>query len=396
MTSDETKPNLLSEESTPQEPKRKTVAFNKPYLTGKEMEYIAQAVQSGKISGDGIFTAKCHLFFRNRYGFVSNLLTTSCTDALEMTSILVGIQPGDEVICPSYTFVSSANAFVLRGAKIIFADSLATHPNLDPSKIEALITPRTKVIVVVHYAGVAVDMDPIMELARKYRLAVVEDAAQAIESFYRGKPLGGIGHFGTLSFHETKNVTAGEGGLLIVNDKSYAKRAEIIREKGTNRSSFFRGEIDKYGWVDVGSSFLPSDLIAAFLWAQLENIDRIQKRRISLWERYYNQLKPLEEFNVQLPLVPEYASNNAHCFYLVCESLEKRTRFITKLKELGIHSVFHYLPLHESPFYSKYHDGRELKQADRYANGLVRLPLYCDLKEDEVDWICSEVLQIFK
>ena len=254
------------------------IPFNKPFLSGNETKYIEEAVRSMKISGDGIFTKKCHAFFEEKYGFLKCLLTTSCTDALEMAAILIDIQAGDEVIMPSYTFVSTANAFVLRGAKIVFADSLPDHPNIDVSKIEALITPKTKAIVPVHYGGVACDMDVIMELAKRYNLFVIEDAAQAVDSFYKGLPLGGIGHLAAFSFHETKNIISGEGGMLVINDAQFAERAEIIREKGTNRSQFYRGEVDKYGWMDIGSSFLPSDIIAAFLFAQLENLDKRYKK----------------------------------------------------------------------------------------------------------------------
>ena len=270
------------------------IPFNKPYLTGKEAHYLYQAVLSGKISGDGIYTKKCHQFFEERFGFGKALLTTSCTDALEMAALLTNIQPGDEVIAPAYTFVSTVNAFVLRGAKIVFADSEPDNPNLDVSTLAALITPRTKAIVPVHYAGVACDMDPILELAHQHNLFVIEDAAQAIDSYYKGRPLGSLGHLAAFSFHETKNVIAGEGGMLAITDPQFKDRAEVIREKGTNRSAFFRGEIDKYGWVDVGSSFLPSDIIAAFLYAQLENLDAIQTRRRHIWDRYDAGLRPLE------------------------------------------------------------------------------------------------------
>jgi dTDP-4-amino-4,6-dideoxygalactose transaminase len=266
------------------------IPFNKPYLTGNETNYIYQAVQSGKISGDGIFTKKCHEFFELKYGFKKCLLTTSCTDALEMAAILSGIEDGDEVIIPSYTFVSTANAFVLRGAKIVFCDSQENHPNIDDTQIERLITSKTKAIVVVHYAGVACEMDNICSIATKHNLFLIEDAAQAIDSFYKGRPLGSFGHFAAFSFHETKNVISGEGGMLVINDLDFVERAEIIREKGTNRSKFFRGEIDKYGWVDIGSSYLPSDIIAAFLFAQLENLEIIQDKRLNLWNRYYHNL----------------------------------------------------------------------------------------------------------
>jgi dTDP-4-amino-4,6-dideoxygalactose transaminase len=281
-----------------------------------------------------MFTKKCNEFLENKFGFKKVLLTTSCTDALEMAAILIDIRPGDEVIMPSYTFVSTANAFVLRGAKIVFADSNSNEPNLDASTIEALITPKTKAIVPVHYAGISCDMDAIMSIANKHNVYVIEDAAQAIDSYHNGKALGSIGHMAAFSFHETKNIISGEGGMLVINDDQFAKRAEIIREKGTNRSAFFRGEVDKYGWVEAGSSFLPSDIIAAFLYAQLENIDQIQSKRKQLWDRYYNGLKNLANVNhtLQLPHVPDYASNNAHMFYVVCNSLEERSALIEKLK----------------------------------------------------------------
>ncbi len=305
------------------------ISFNKPYFTGKETEYIEQAVASMKISGDGIFTKKCHQFFEETYGFKKVLLTTSCTDALEMAAILLDIKEGDEVIAPSYTFVSTVNAFVLRGAKIIFCDSATENTNIDVEQIENLISPKTKVIVAVHYAGIACDMDKIMGLSKKYNLFVVEDAAQAIDSFYKGKPLGSIGHLATFSFHETKNIISGEGGMLAINDERFINRAEIIREKGTNRSAFFRGEIDKYGWVDIGSSFLPSDIIAAFLFAQLENLDGIQTRRVQIWNRYNESLKSLKSLNIKLPFIPNYATNNAHMYYMVCRNLKERSELVS-------------------------------------------------------------------
>lgn len=362
-----------------------TVPFNKPHLTGLEADYMRQALESGKISGNGAFTEKCQSFFEGRYGFRKALLTTSCTDALEMAAILCNVGPGDEVIVPSYTFVSTALAFVRQGAKIVFADSRADEPNLDVSKIEGLITPKTRVIVPVHYAGVACDMDAVMEIANRHGLMVVEDAAQAIDSYYVGRDgkrrvLGSIGHFGCFSFHETKNIISGEGGMLTVNDERFISRAEIIWEKGTNRSQFFRGEVNKYGWVDTGSSFLPSEIVAAFLWAQFENIDQIQAKRISHWNRYKEQLVTLSsELHCSLPFIPSYATNNAHMFYLVFENLERRTNFIESLKKAGVLSVFHYLSLHSSPFYLEKHDGRDLPQSDRYADCLVRLPMFFGL-----------------
>ena len=361
------------------------IDFNRPYLTGNELKYIEQAVKDNlKISGNGEFTKRCQHFFEDRYGFKKCLLTTSCTDALEMAAILCDVQPGDEVIVPSYTFVSSALAFVRAGAKIVFADSMERNPNIDAEKIEALITPRTKVIVPVHYAGVSCDMDRIMDIAERHNLLVVEDAAQAIDSFYKGKPLGSIGHMAAFSFHETKNIISGEGGMLVLNDERFIRRAEIIWEKGTNRAEFFRGEVNKYGWCDTGSSFLPSEIVAAFLWAQLEQLDFIQQKRKELWNQYLKLLSPIADGRFRLPDIPDYATNNAHMFYLVCNSIEARTALIKKLKENDIQAVFHYLSLHSSPFYKEKHDGRELSNCDRYADTLVRLPLYFDLQKENV------------
>ena len=371
------------------------IPFNKPYLTGKEAHYMYQAVFTGKLSGNGVFTKKCQKFFEDKYGFKKCILTTSCTDALEMAAILCDVQPGDEVIVPSYTFVSTALAFVRQGAKIVFADSCENNRNIDEAKIEALITPKTKVIVPVHYAGVACDMDKIMDIANRHNLLVVEDAAQAIDSYYKGKPLGGIGHFGCFSFHETKNVTAGgEGGLLTVNDERFIRRAEIIWEKGTNRAEFFRGEVNKYGWVDTGSSFLPAEINSAFLWAQLESLDEIQSKRKLLWNTYHEQLKPLADKGFfRLPDIPDYATNNAHMFYLVCNSLEERTALISQLKEQSIGAVFHYLSLHSSPYYLDKHDGRELPCCDHFADCLVRLPMFYELTVEQVKEICEVIRQ---
>lgn len=378
------------------------IPFNKPFFTGKETLYIKEAVASGKISGNGMFTKKCHEFFQNKYGFKKCLLTTSCTDALEMAAILLDIQPGDEVIMPSYTFVSTANAFVLRGAKIVFADSMAINPNIDEDKVEELITPKTKAIVVVHYAGIACDMDAIMSIAKKHSLFVVEDAAQAIDSFYTGKggvkkPLGSIGHMAAFSFHETKNIISGEGGMLVINDKQFEKRAEIIWEKGTNRSAFFRGEVDKYGWVDIGSSFLPSEIVSAFLFAQLEHLDEIQQKRLQLWNEYEEGLKSLENGNeIRLPFIPGYATNNAHMFYVVCKNIEQRNQIIAALKGNDILSVFHYLSLHKSPFYHSKHDGRELRESDMYSGCLLRLPMYYELEVRDIRMICENIKSVFE
>lgn len=373
------------------------IPFNKPYLSGAETSYIEEAVRSGKISGDGKYTRLCHKFFEHRYNFKKVLLTTSCTDALELAAILLDIEPGDEVIMPAYTFVSTANAFVLRGAHIVFADSNPDNPNLDVDTLEALITPRTKCIVPVHYAGIACDMVKLMSIASKYNLWVVEDAAQAIESYCNGQPLGSFGHMAAFSFHETKNIISGEGGMLVINDDRFIERAEIIREKGTNRSAFFRGEVDKYGWVDIGSSFLPSDIIAAFLYAQLENIDDIQKKRIAIWNSYQSRLSArLNDYGVRTPRIPSYATNNAHMYYLVCKNLEQRSGLIEYLRENGVHTVFHYLSLEKSPYYKEKHDGRSLFWSDFYADRLLRLPLYYELGIDEVNYISDLILRFIE
>jgi dTDP-4-amino-4,6-dideoxygalactose transaminase len=374
------------------------IHFNRPYMTGKETEYIRQAVADGKISGNGEFTQRCQSFFERRYGFRKCLLTTSCTDALEMAAILTGVGPGDEVIVPSYTFVSSALAFVRQGATLVFADSRDDEPNLDASKLESLVTPRTRVIVPVHYAGVACDMDAVMDVAARHNLLVVEDAAQAIDSFYISpsdgsrRPLGSIGHFAAFSFHETKNVISGEGGMLVVNDDRFVRRAEIIWEKGTNRAEFFRGEVNKYGWVDVGSSFLPTEIVSAFLWAQLEHLDEIQSERKRLWGAYMDFFSdgPAAKAGVSLPHVPSYATNNAHMFYLLFPDLARRSDFIAKMRARDVLAVFHYLPLHTSQFYQEYAKTHppsapvleSLPNCDRYADTLVRLPLYCGLAPD--------------
>ena len=372
------------------------INFNVPYLTGKEIVYIQDAVASGKISGNGKYTKLCQLFFEEKYHFNKCLLTTSCTDALEMAAILLNIEEGDEVIMPSYTFVSTANAFILRGAKIVFVDSRIDHPGIWEESIEKLITPKTKAIVPVHYAGVACDMDIIMDIAKKYNLFVVEDAAQAIDSYYTSsdgtkKALGSIGHLSAFSFHETKNIISGEGGVLVVNDSQFKDRAEIIWEKGTNRSAFFKGEVDKYGWVDIGSSFLPSEIVAAFLWAQLENLEKIQTRRIEIWNTYFDKLKDwAKSKNIFLPYTPSYSSNNAHMFYLIFENVNVRDQFISFLKKENIMAVFHYISLHKSPFYIEKHDGRNLKESDRYSDCLVRLPMYFEL---EIDHVIDKIIQ---
>ena len=366
-----------------------TIPFNKPYLTGKETSYITEAAESLQLSGNGKYTKRCQKFFEDRYGFKKCFLTTSCTDALEMASILAEIGPGDEVIMPSFTFVSTANAFVLRGAKIVFCDSRTDHPGIDEDKIEELVTSRTKVIVPVHYAGVACDMDKIMAVAGKYNLMVIEDAAQAVDSFYTGadgvkRPLGSIGHMAAFSFHETKNIISGEGGMLVVNDSRFIERAEIIWEKGTNRAAFFRGDVDKYGWIDMGSSFLPSEIIAAFLWAQLEALDDIQNRRKEIWSAYSDGLKGLERAGCKMPSIPDFATNNAHMFYMVMPDLEARTELIGALRKEDIHLVFHYQSLHRSAFYAEKHGGKVLENCDRYSDCLVRLPFFYEIEESKV------------
>jgi dTDP-4-amino-4,6-dideoxygalactose transaminase len=374
------------------------IPFNKPHITGKEVHHIYGAVATGHISGNGKYTKLCQNYFEERWGFKKTLLTTSCTDALEMCALLVDIQPGDEVILPSYTFVSTALAFVRQGAVLRFVDSRKDHPGMDEEQIEALITPKTKAIVPVHYAGVACDMDKIMQLADKYNLFVIEDAAQAIDSYFKSpkeppqKPraLGSIGHLGCFSFHETKNIQCGEGGLLAINDPRFIKRAEILWEKGTNRAEFFRGEVNKYGWVDTGSSFLPGEITAAFLWAQLEELDQIQNQRKAIWYQYQAALQTwAAKTGVILPYTPDYATQNAHMFYLVCPSPKFRTQLIEHLKKNNIHAVFHYLSLHSSPYYKPKYTGNQLPQSDYYSDCLVRLPLYFDLTE--VEDICETI-----
>jgi dTDP-4-amino-4,6-dideoxygalactose transaminase len=372
------------------------IPYNKPFLSGREIENISDAVKRGHISGDGYYTRQCHNFLEAKYGFKKVLLTHSCTAALEMAALLAGIKRGDEVIMPSFTFVSTANAFVLRGAKIVFCDSLVDHPNMDTDLLETLITKRTKAIVPVHYAGMACDMDKIMEIAAKYDLYVIEDAAQCINADYKGRPLGGIGHFGCMSFHETKNIQCGEGGLLILNAERFIDRAEIIREKGTDRSRFFRGEIDKYGWVDVGSSYLPSDMNAAYLYAQLANAQDIIKKRVLLWNRYYNGLIDLEtEGHLRLPKIPESSSNNGHIFYLVCNTGKERNGLLEFLKDKGIGAVFHYQALHQSKMMAGT-SHRELPEAERYTDCLLRLPLYFELSEGDQNFVIESVCSFFE
>lgn len=367
------------------------IPFNKPYFSGKELKYLEQVCHSTTMSGNGDFTKKCQSFFEKKYGFKKCLLTTSGTDALEMCAMLCRLRPGDEVIVPSYTFVSTALAFLREGAKVIFADSSSESANISLEQIRPVVTSKTKVIVVVHYAGVAVDMDPIMEYANKQGLIVVEDAAQAIDSYYKGRPLGSIGNFAAFSFHETKNISSGEGGMCVVNDDRYISRAEIIWEKGTNRAEFYRGMVNKYGWVDIGSSFLPSEFNAAYLWAQIESMNDIQEKRKHIWQMYYDGLKGFD-LRVQLPYIPDYSTNNAHMFYLICPSLDYRTKLMKYLKDNGVIATFHYLPLHSSKYYKNKYQGPALTNCDRYANCLLRLPLFYELTDNDV----KEVIKLVR
>jgi len=371
------------------------IPFNKPTLTGLELDFIKDAMSGGSISGDGKYSLKCSAWFEKKLKCEKALLTTSCTHALEMAALLIDIRPGDEVIMPSYTFVSTANAFVLRGAKIVFVDIRPDTMNIDESLIEPAITSKTKAIVPVHYAGVSCAMDCIMRIAHKYNLYVIEDAAQGMMAEYNGKPLGTIGHFGTYSFHESKNYTsAGEGGLLVINDAKFVEKAEIIREKGTNRTQFFRGEIAKYSWVDIGSSYLLNDISAAYLWGQLRVADEINKKRLSVWNTYYQSIKTLEQQSyLELPLVPEECRHNAHMFYIKVKDLGLRTRILEYLKSCKILAVFHYIPLHDSIAgrqYSRFngHDVFTTKESNR----LLRLPIFYNIEEQEVKYILERML----
>jgi dTDP-4-amino-4,6-dideoxygalactose transaminase len=373
------------------------IPFTRPSTGAKEQAYIAEALRGGKLSGDGPFTSRCQKLLQERFGFPRVLLTTSCTDALELSALLLDIRPGDEVIVPSYTFVSTANAFALRGARIVFADSRPDHPNLDADTVEALVTPRTKAIVAVHYAGAACDMDALLAIGARHGVKIVEDAAQAIDSTWKGRPLGSIGAFAAFSFHETKNISCGEGGAIVINDKDSEGRAEIMREKGTNRSAFFRGEVNKYGWVDLGSSFLPSDILAAYLLGQLESMDDIQRRRLALWNRYHQNLEPmLSSLGLQPQIVPAGASNNAHMYYVLFESLGARTRAHEAMREAKVGASFHYLSLHSSAYFAPLHDGRPLPNADRYSDCLLRLPLFGDMTAEQVDRVCEVLVSAIR
>lgn len=374
------------------------INFNVPPFTGKEMDYIRECVENQKICGDGVYTKKCNEWLEKKTGSTKCLLTTSCTHATELAALLAEIQPGDEVIMPAYTFVSTADAFVLRGAVPVFVDIRPDTMNIDENLIEAAITEKTKAIVPVHYAGVSCEMDKIMELAKKYNLVVIEDAAQGVMSTYKGKALGTIGDFGCFSFHETKNYSMGEGGALLIRDEKYVEDAEIIREKGTNRSKFYRGQIDKYTWVNFGSSYLPSDMNAAYLYAQLEMAEEINDARLACWERYYENLKPLAKAGyIELPVVPQGCVHNAHMFYIKAKDIEERTELIAHLKENGVMSVFHYIPLHTAPAGKKF--GRfhgEDKYTTKESERLTRLPMFYGLTLEQVDYICEQVKSFYE
>ena len=369
------------------------IPLTKPNITGKEIEYIEDAICIGQLSGNGKYTNLCQNFFTNYYGFNKCFLTNSCTAALEMAALLIDIQPGDEVIIPSFTYVSSANPFIMRGAKIVFADSETKTPNIDASKLPELITKKTKAIVVVHYGGIACNMGEIMNIAEKFNVCIIEDAAHAQGAFYEEKHLGSIGHLSTYSFHRTKNITSGEGGLLIINDDSFLERAELIWEKGTNRNKFLLGEVNKYEWVDIGSSFYPSEITAAFLWGQLQMVEKVNSKRLESWNIYYQKLQNIKE--VELPQIPKYARHNAHLFYLKISNKKLRDQLILKLKKNNINASFHYLALHQSPFWKEKKIDK-LINAEQWEDHIIRLPLYYDLSLDEIRYIVDTIKQVMK
>jgi dTDP-4-amino-4,6-dideoxygalactose transaminase len=373
------------------------IPFNIPYYSGKEKKSISNVMDTKVLTGDFELMEKSQHFLENKYQFPNVFLTNSCTTALEMAALLVGIEPDDEVILPSYTYVSTANAFALRGAKLVFADSKQNHPNIDEDQIERLITPKTKAIVLVHYAGVACDMDKVIQIARKNNIFVIEDAAQCIDSYYKNKALGTFGDIACFSFHETKNIHCGEGGCIVVNNSNLVSRADRIKNKGTNRSAFMRNEVKKYEWVDLGFSSTPSAISVAFLYPQLVDIDKVQEKRKKIWNRYLENLSIASLADkVQLPIIPDYASNNAHIFYLVCKSENERNLLINHLKKNSIQTVFHYQSLHNSPYYLEKYNGPDLLQADRYSKCLLRLPLFFDLSLKEVDYISEKIIEFYK
>ena len=371
------------------------IPFNKPYLTGQELSYVKQVLASNHLSGNGPFTKRCQAFFEERYGFGKTFLTSSCTDALEMCAILADIQPGDEVIMPSYTFVSTANAFALRGARIRFADSLPGNPNIDPKSVSELVSDKTKAVVVVHYAGIACHMDEILEITTKNNLVCIEDAAQAIDSSYKGRPLGSLGDLAALSFHETKNIQCGQGGLAVVNNPKFSERAEYVWEKGTNRSQFVRGQVDKYSWVDLGSSYLPGEAVAALLWAQLEKLDEIQVKRRKIWQSYSERLTELGEL-IGRPDVPEGADQNGHLYYLTFRDSHEVSDFRAHCDEQGVQATTHYISLHQSSYYAAEREARSLPHSDRFTETLVRLPLFPEMTNEHLDRVVNTVKLFFK
>ncbi len=373
------------------------ISFNQPYYSGNEKKAIAAVMSTKVLTGDTEVSSHCEMLLEKKYHFKKVLLSNSCTSALEMSAMLIDIQSGDEVILPAFTFVSTANAFALRGAKLIFVDSKAEHPNMDEEQLKKLITSRTKAIVVVHYAGVACNMDEITTLAKKNGIRLIEDAAQCIDSFYNGKALGTYGDIACFSFHETKNIHCGEGGFMVINDPSLIEKADIFRNKGTNRSAFFNGQVKKYEWVDLGFSAIPNAISTAFLYAQLLDIDKVQLKRKKLWDRYFKNLSELNNVGkIKIPKIPVFASNNAHIFYLICKNKQERDQLIEYLKKNEIQAVFHYQSLHKSPYYSTKHDGRLLPNADRYSDCLVRLPLFFDLSLKDVDYISGKIIEFYK
>lgn len=372
------------------------IPFVQTYISGNESKYLNEVIEIGHVSGNGKFSKLCQNLFKERYGFQRCLLTSSGTSALEMAALLLDIGPGDEVIMPSYTFSATANAFLLRGAKIIFCDSSSQNPNIDSESLEPLITENTKAIVIVHYAGISCEMEQILELCEKHKIKLVEDAAHAIDGFYNSKPLGSFGTLAAFSFHQTKNIVAGECGMLAINDSELINRAEILWENGTNRAAFHRGEVDKYTWTDIGSSFLASELSAAFLWAQLEELDTIQKRRVEIWNIYDNELSMINSLEERsTPQVTKKAQINGHIYYLVCSNENERNELISYLRAEGIYAVFHYNSLHKSPYFKKSYGGNELSNSDRYTQTLVRLPLFFNLSNDQVYYICDKIKSFF-
>jgi dTDP-4-amino-4,6-dideoxygalactose transaminase len=373
------------------------IPFNKPYITGADISIQQMARQTKTVAGNGWYTNKCQRFFEKRFKFRKCLLTNSCSDALEMSALLAGIKPGDEVIMPSFTFTSTANAFLLRGAKVVFADVSDDIPNIEPERITELISPATKAIVVVHYSGIACQMDEIMKIAASHNLFVIEDAAHAVDAYYKGRALGSIGQFGTFSFHETKNIISGEGGMLTINEERFFRQAEIAWEKGTNRAAFHRGEVDKYQWMGLGSSYLPSELTAGFLYTQLNEFDKIQRRRKHIWHYYYQALLPLQQAgHFRLPVIPDYAGVNGNMFYLVMPSPETRNQLLRYLSKKGVHAVFHYLPLHASPFYANEHGHRPMPNTDMFSSCLLRLPFFVELEQNQQDYIISKLTSFYK